>query len=154
MRMNQTDLLKELTNLTTIMYRLKRADSRFRDSEDMCSISGIQLQTMVMLTENETLNMTVLANKMLMTRQQLTKIIDVLVEKGLVVRGDDPNNRKHVMIRISEDGEKFMKELILSRHNKMSQMVMALDEEDAQKMLDAIVVIREVLEKLDLTRAK
>lgn len=152
--MDQIALAKELTSLAAMLFRIKRSVSQCRDSDEPRSISGIQLQAMVMLKNSEALNMTELADRMLMTRQQLTKVIDALVEKGFVVRGADPNNRKHVMIRASSSGEKFIEEMILSRHNMISRLITTLNDKDAVKFYDAIIVIREILEKIDFEQLK
>lgn len=55
--------------------------------------------------------MTELAEKLQITKQQLSKLINDLEDKGLVERIHDTANRRRVYIRISEAGRTVMEDL-------------------------------------------
>lgn len=146
--MDYTRFINELMDLSIIMYRINRSVNQSMDSPDWRCVSPIQIHTLIALRKKKTVNMTELADYLVMTRQQLTKLVDMLVEKDLVMRGTDPNNRRHVMIEITENGNRLIDEMIAYQSGFISKLQGKLSHEDAQKMLDALVVIKEVLSKL------
>lgn len=56
-------------------------------------------------------HMTHVAEKMKVSNQQLTKIIDALVRRGYVKRAQDPDNRRLVKISMTAEGEAYIKGL-------------------------------------------
>ena len=54
-----------------------------------------------------TSSMTQLANLTKMPKQQMTKMADRLVEQGFVTRYDDPNDRRIVMIRLTDKAKEY-----------------------------------------------
>lgn len=146
--MDYTRFINELMDLSIIMYRINRSVNQSMDSPDWRCVSPIQIHTLIALRKKKTVNMTELADYLVMTRQQLTKLVDMLVEKDLVMRGTDPNNRRHVMIELTDNGNCLIEEMIAHQSGFMSRLHGRLCDGDAQKMLDALIVIKEILSKL------
>lgn len=147
--MDQRLFLKELTDLMPMVYRISRSFNQDLASDDLLNLPPSQIYTLLALQKQGVMNMTQLAAHQLITRQQLTKIIDALVEKKLVKRKDNPANRRHVLIQLTEQGSRFMEHIIFSKPSNISRILGSLVEDDAQRFLKAIVTIKEVLAKLD-----
>lgn len=144
----------ELSELMTIMFRLNRSLSQGKDCGDFRLVSPMQMQALIVIKKSGALNMTELAERLLMTRQQLTKVISAFVKKELVVRGSDPKNRRHVIISLSEKGERFLEDLVTSNPNGLSQFLSVLDDSDSRKLLDAMVMVREVLSNVEMLQSR
>ncbi len=109
-----------------------------------------QLYTMTALSETDCMNMTQLASQLYISKQQLTKIVDALVEKGFVHRFGDPNNRRVVLVSLTESGQKLMRQ-----HQEVfiDNLIPAFDQlTDAQKhkLVSAAEDIRQILQNLEV----
>ncbi|HHX03404.1 MAG TPA: MarR family transcriptional regulator [Tissierellia bacterium] len=70
-----------------------------------------QLSALTSLSEKGMMNMTQLARQIDVSNQQLTKIVDVLVGKNMVERRYDPNNRRVVLVDLSEKGKEYIENM-------------------------------------------
>lgn len=82
-------------------------------AENTVKVSSMPFFTLVALDNwaDEDYTMTELADKLQVTKQQLSKLINDLEDKGLVERIHDTANRRRVYIRIRDDGRAMMDEL-------------------------------------------
>lgn len=109
-----------------------------------------QLYTMTALSEADSMNMTQLASQLYISKQQLTKIVDALVEKGFVHRFGDPGNRRVVLVSLTESGQKLMRQ-----HQELfiDSLIPAFDQlTDAQKhkLVSATEDILQILQNLEI----
>ena len=145
--MDESRYFEEFSELPIIAYRISRKLAQGKNIDEQRFVSGMQFHAMFILHKKGKLNMTELAGYLIMTRQQLTKLVDSLVEKGLVERGADPKNRRYVMIELSENGRAFMEEMVDHQFRAASRFFSSLSEEDAKRFTDALTVIKEIFSK-------
>lgn len=103
----QIDLLKRFIRLNSEMRKVifnQEVNSQF-------AIGRKQLSTLTALNDNGQLNMTRLAKEVGVSNQQLTKIVDVLVQRDLVQRGYNPNNRRVVLVELTEKGIDYVEKM-------------------------------------------
>lgn len=103
----QVDLLKRFIRLNSEMRKVifnQEVNSQF-------SIGRKQLATLTALNDKGELNMTSLAKEVGVSNQQLTKIIDVLVKRKFVIRGYNPNNRRVVLVSLTETGIDYVERM-------------------------------------------
>lgn len=146
--MDKNSFTDEISDVLMMAYRLNRAFSQGREDDCPNTLSQTQVQALIMVHRQGVLNMSQLAKAMMVTRQQLTKIVDALVEKGMVERGADPHNRRHVMISASEQGDQFLHKLFMEKTALFSERLDALGEGQSERMLEAIRTIKDILYRL------
>lgn len=146
--MDQSFFLRELSELPIMAYRFSRLAAQNGELCELRCVSGLQKYALFILYKKGRHNMSELAEQLLITRQQLTKLVDALVEKGLAERGDDPGNRRHVMITLTESGRRCMEASVNNKLDALSKLLSALSDDDAKRFADAIKVIKEVLAKI------
>lgn len=103
----QIDLLKRFIRLNSEMRKVifnQEVNSQF-------SIGRKQLSTLTALNDNGQLNMTRLAKEVGVSNQQLTKIVDVLVQRDLVQRAYNPNNRRVVLVELTKKGVDYVEKM-------------------------------------------
>lgn len=103
----QIDLLKRFIRLNSEMRKVifnPEVNAQF-------AIGRKQLSTLTALNDNGQLNMTNLAKEVGVSNQQLTKIVDVLVQRDLVQRGYNPNNRRVVLVQLTEKGTDYVEKM-------------------------------------------
>ena len=70
-------------------------------------ISSTRAFTLHSLTEKKSLKMSELSEAMSLTSSTMTRMIDILIKDKLVERGDDPNDRRVVVVKLTNKGKKL-----------------------------------------------
>ena len=108
-----------------------------------------QFHTMVALCFATPMNMTQLAAQLGVSKQQLTKIIDGLVEKGFVRRFGDENNRRVVLVSITEAGLEMMQNTQTKFMDSVLPAFDRLNNEQRCKLVAAVQEIQQVLSSME-----
>ena len=66
---------------------------------ERCGLSLCQLQALGWVQREPGMNMTALADRLGISRQQLSRTADLLVERGLIERYPHPSNRREILLR-------------------------------------------------------
>ncbi|MCD6216510.1 MarR family transcriptional regulator [bacterium] len=87
------------------------------------------------------LRMSDIAKRISSTMPTTTGIVNRLVERDLVVRGDDPNDRRVVTVKLTEKGKKAGAEFEKHVQNVWRPVVVGLNNEEKKQFL---VLIRKI----------
>ena len=109
-------------------------------------LMSLQLHALVTVKRYEPLNMTQLAEHLIMPRQQLTKIVDDLVKKKFVVREASPENRRNIIIRFSQFGAKQMEEVIQNIYETVLALEERIGEQQMKELFFCFRRIQEILQ--------
>ena len=83
------------------------------------------------------------------SKEQATRTVAALCDNGLVERYENPNNRTHVYIRFTEAGREEMQRLVQEfRTDIYNRVSSSLDDEDIQKLHQAVLTTVEILGKV------
>lgn len=139
------EIAKELSELMPLIARrlIKPVEQQAKQM-----LSPSQMYSLDILFEKGTITMTELSTELQMSKQQMTPIIDKLVENGLVQREHDCVDRRTVKISITSTGEQFLK----SFHSEVSQVIKEklylLGDDDIISLHDAINELFRVVNKI------
>jgi DNA-binding MarR family transcriptional regulator len=78
---------------------------------DLQNITVKQLKVMLILSQQRTVTVTALAERLHVHISTVTGILDRLVQQGLVKREEDPADRRHVVSHLTPDGERVLHRL-------------------------------------------
>ncbi|MFD1141469.1 MarR family winged helix-turn-helix transcriptional regulator [Larkinella insperata] len=82
-----------------------------------------------------------LKNQMVDRSSDITRLIDRLVKKSLVIRENDPENRRKVNLRLSEDSYAFAQKVI-GQFQNFESIVSHLSEPEVQTLNELLNKIR------------
>jgi MarR family 2-MHQ and catechol resistance regulon transcriptional repressor len=75
-----------------------------------------------------------IGQKILKTSGNMTLVIDNLEKRGLVIRENDPNDRRYTRVRLTKDGEDLIGH-VFPRHAKIAEQVFsALDADELEQL--------------------
>lgn len=135
---------RSVSDLVEIMFiyypRVRKAFRSLVSIKDI-PISMTQLTCLNILEKNGTMSMSELASDLNMSNQQLTKVVDALVEFDMVERFIDPSNRRKIFARVTEHGHQTLQSLSKEVDRKMSFLVSKMSQEDADKLYTSIQTI-------------
>jgi len=86
-----------------------------------------------------------LARELQVAAPSMTAMIDGLVERGLVDRSIDPNNRRQVLILLTEVGAIRLAEMEEMMHARLQLVISHLDHEERQQALKGITLLQDAM---------
>ena len=112
-------------------------------------LTNYQSKVLTVLQVVSEISMSELADRLVMSKPQLTANVDVLVRLGLVERISDPNDRRKNIIRMAEKGVQYIDKTKQSMGKFYDLYYNNLTEEERLKLYLAIEDLLVLLEKLN-----
>ena len=138
-------------NICEIMFNLiSLLDQKFvRPVDQQCKTltSSLQLSALSILVPKDA-TMTELSNELLMSKQQLTPMIDKLVEKNLVQRKYDSTDRRLITISITPLGLELLDTIKEHALTILADRFSSLDNKDAQNLYEALTTVYSIIQKI------
>lgn len=86
-----------------------------------------------------------LAQRGHLSRPAISRAVDTLVVKGLVSRTNDPSDRRHVKLSLTEDGEQLLFSLREETKDWMACRFRQLKEQELETLLEAFELLNKSL---------
>lgn len=113
------------------------------------SMSKLQFFTLMMLYRKGPKTMTELASAIQVSKQQLTPLMDRILEQKLVERMPDPKDRRVIRIEISPAGKEAINTMMKHNLYTVAARLTVLPEEELVELDTMMVRVRELLEKAE-----
>jgi len=107
----------------------------------------LQAKAIALLDSQGDLPMHEIARRMQMSKQQLTRFIDTLVQRGALERYSRPTDRRTIYIKVTEEGRQ---ELVRHKEQAMQphiDLVSKLSDEEAKELFDSAERFCSLIEK-------
>lgn len=101
----------------------------------------------LMQEQGEKLTMTMLADQLQISKQQLTKLVNDMERRGIVERIHDTENRRQVYIRITEDGRKELSDFTGEALRSFQRALDGYTPEEKERLEESFYLLNEFLEK-------
>ena len=99
------------------------------------------------ITKYEPVNMSVLHKKMYMANSTLTVIVDKLVKEELVKRYRNPEDRREVLLELTEKGNDLLCEMLNIRQSFLEKAMHKLNVEEKNTLINLLKPVAKNLEK-------
>src|SRR5919112_3159214 len=106
-------------------------------------MSTPQLKALLLISEEEGIRMRELARRLGGSFSNATVLVDRLVERGLVERMADPQDRRVVLVRAADEGQQLIDQLVTSWRTLSPPLLESLASEDLSKLHEALRVLLE-----------
>ncbi len=146
MKERRIDLVtKELSGLLPLLkQKLIKPSEQIVKSK----ITMMQFHAMSALEEKRDLTMTELSRNLLTSKQQMTPMIDKLVDHGFVERKNNEVDRRVVKITLSPSGKKFLEKQKMKMTDMLKNKIQSLSDEDLNSLYKAFLEIKRIINKL------
>jgi DNA-binding MarR family transcriptional regulator len=134
----QTELAARLRLVVGRLHRRIRIDGRE-------SIPPLQLSALVTVEQHGPLRLSELARREAVTAPTMSRVLAALDEQGLVIRTPDPHDARGVRIVLSEEGAARIAEVRSHRTALVARRLARLDEEERQRIADALPALEALL---------
>ncbi len=147
--MKDTDTLEILNELMDLSIFMKKMIIRPIETNSVVNISGLQMHTLCILDKFNSINMTNLAKELMITKQQTTGIVNNLVNKGYINRAVNPDNRKEILLSITESGNDTINTIKNHITDKLYKYFDVLEYEDKRNIIECSKTIKETIRKIE-----
>ena len=111
-----------------------------------------QLRVLLLLHTEGPSRMSAIAQATGATLPTITGTVDLLVKKGLVVRRDDPSDRRLVITELSPAGKAMMGKMWSQGEEQMEKLLGGLSREELEKAKEvALILLRNVNSQAAIT---
>lgn len=126
--------VSEMADLIFAYYPKLRKMYRNLVSIKDIPLSMTQLTCLYIIKHNDGLSMSELANDLNMSNQQLTKVVDALVEFEMVERVCDENNRRKFCASIAPKGRELLQSLKEEVDKKLGYVLRKKSDDEIDKL--------------------
>lgn len=129
---------------------LSLAKCHYQPSQDM-KVNSLPFFALIALDSwaDQDYTMSELADKLSITKQQLSHMIKILEERGLVERIHDTANRRRVYIRICDSGRKLMNQIKQEMLDSTLVGLRAYTQEELDSMDECLCRLMKLMEKFN-----
>ncbi len=103
---------------------------------------------LVLLCENDGFTMTELANKLEISKTNLTPMVDKLIEGNYIRRFRDDKDRRIIRVEICKEGKKLLEDHHKMFQDLLTEKLSSLSEEDLTELSDSIQRFQNIVMKL------
>jgi DNA-binding MarR family transcriptional regulator len=149
--MEVTPLERVLGNLAQLVPVIHRTlgKSIFRTAWEGLGedISRHHFEVMKKLHDSGTLHMTEIADDLLISRPQMTRLIDEMVDLGMVERQSNEVDRRRVNVRLTAKGRKTVERFDALLIEAMSARLGSISDSELQELSSTLERLRDVLSR-------
>lgn len=116
-------------------------------SNDIVSIN--QLMVLGSLHEQGSLSISEICKKLLISKPQMTIILDKLVKSDLIYRIYNTTDRRTINISLTEKGNEYWKNLLETLKENLTRKLITLSKEDLTTLLSSVEIAESILKRLD-----
>lgn len=111
-------------------------------------MSPMLMHTIMILSKGELLTMTELSSKLHVSKQQMTPLIDKLIENGFAHRENDKTDRRSIKIGITPSGLDFCNNIRKSMINDIKNKLEHLNKDDLLSLHNILSDLYKIIHKI------
>jgi DNA-binding MarR family transcriptional regulator len=135
-------ILNEFMILPRLYRRLLRSDSNEQ-------VFSPRFWVLKLLAKEGPMHMSTMAKRMQVSKQYITAVLDRLVDEGLAVRSQDPEDRRVINISISAAGEGALAEAKIKARGNIKRVLSLLGEDDRRRLNRSLLELNDIISKLE-----
>lgn len=141
--------VKRRTLAETVINVIPSLNRRFFRLIPKLEIPKQQLGLLHMLTHHGNMPMKVFSDKMHISKPNLTKLVNQLIDDGLVVRSHSEEDRRIILLDITEEGKKVVKSHYKMLIEEVTNMFEVFEDSEIDELSHHFSEINRLISKLD-----
>lgn len=111
------------------------------------SLTMLQLHVLLMMKKGQDIKVKDIADKLMIAMPTATNLLDKLVEQELVIRKIDTNDRRNVLLSLTEKGKDFLIKGVKIRNEMMYKLLDNLSNEEKNNFFNILNKLKSTYEK-------
>jgi DNA-binding MarR family transcriptional regulator len=146
--MKESDIDKTAMELAELLPLLQKKLIKPFEQLSKSKLSPMKFYVLFILEDKGNLSMTELSNELSISKQQMTPVVDKLIESGFIVRRHNEIDRRIITISLTSSGKKFIEELKMGIFDMLKNKLYGLNADDLNYLYKAFNEIRMIVNKL------
>ena len=140
---------EDLLTLPPLIFRgIRRKLIKSLPVDTDFDISPLHFEIMALLREAGTLHASEIGERLQIARAQMTRLLDKLVDSGIVKRQIDKTDRRMTNIILTAKGRAFLEETDKKIKDAIKETLSCLDETELRELSDSLSTLRKIFTKL------
>jgi DNA-binding MarR family transcriptional regulator len=148
-KMKEDNLELAITNLFSLFPLFQKKLMKPDHCVDQIELSPSHFQIIFILKEFGILPVSEIGKKLMISRPNMTPLIDKLISEGLVKRVPSEEDRRIIYIDFTDKGRRFLEDHQKMMMNNLKIQLSGLSDEDLVQLATAFANIRNVFLKID-----
>jgi DNA-binding MarR family transcriptional regulator len=120
----------------------------FRINRHASGLETAQYRVLGVLMKSGPLPISEIGRDLYISKPYMTVLIDSLMEKGLIERGNDPKDRRVILVSITPGGKKHLLRAFEVYKQDVKSLLSGLGKNDISQLCSSAEHLKEILEKL------
>ncbi|MBD2198986.1 MULTISPECIES: MarR family winged helix-turn-helix transcriptional regulator [Calothrix] len=133
-----------------LLMRFIRADMRSHNAE---SLSIPQLRSLAFLNRNPGASLSEVAEHLGVTCATASTTIERLVQRNLVERNDHPQERRRIVLNLTEAGTMLLKQSQATTRAHIADILESLTPEQVSNLEEGLTLLKNVFEQTEIKKA-
>lgn len=109
-----------------------------RGEASCCKITLSQCHTIVEIGRAGRLSLIDLADRLTLDKSTVSRSVDNLVNQGLMIRETDPEDRRFIMLRLTEQGENIYREVEQRMEGYFLEIIATIPPDKREQVIESI----------------
>lgn len=141
--------VEDLLTVPPLIFRsIRRKLIKSLPADTDFDISPIHFEIMALLREAGTLHVAEIGERLQIARAQMTRLLDKLVDSGIVKRQIDKSDRRMTNIKLTAKGRAFLEESDIKIKDAIKEALSCLDGKELQELSDSLSTLQKIFAKL------
>jgi len=139
-----TQIIRQFMDLA--MYHMMRERSWIAKAN---GLSMPQLGVLMQLHYHGNCGVSDLSDRFDITNAAASQLVDKLVQNGLILREEDPTDRRAKLLNLTEKGEELVRQGVDGHYRWVNQLAGKLTSEERAKVAEAMTILTETARQTD-----
>lgn len=146
--LKEAEIYEIADKLSGLIPTFKRRFVRPLEQHIKYALTPMQMHVMTILSEKKYLSMTELSQETEMCKQQMTPLIDKLIDNGFVNREHDCTDRRSLKVSITPEGANLLKDIHQNVLKILKEKIEGLEQNDLEGLSKALDEFYRVFKKI------
>ena len=119
-----------------------------KDNAGCCCITMPQCHVLVEIGRHKTLSVNDLAQLLNLDKSSVSKTVDKLVTSGLLQRDSSPDDRRYVVLTLSQEGQHAYKDIEARMETHFTKILQAIPAEKHAQVIESLDLFTNALKKV------
>jgi DNA-binding MarR family transcriptional regulator len=120
------------------------------ERNEICEKANLTQQEFIiidMLNTNETVSCSTIANRILLSVSRTSRLIESLVQKGHLIREEDPDNRKYIKVYFTSKGKNTKKRIEELKDKCERKIVSKVESKDLGIIEKSVKILSKIIHR-------
>jgi len=147
--MDEENLEPIVDSMFSILPLFKKKLIKPCTCSDEDGLSPTHYQILFLLDDLGMLSVSEIARNLYVSKPNMTPLIQKLIDRGLVERLRNEEDRRYVNINLTQNGREFLEHHKTFILNGLKKKLSKLKEDELEKLSESLQHVREIISKLD-----